>query len=126
MAPPHRAKATRPVWLRSAHGAPPRFLPDGSAPGDRLREHDGGRAIIARSVPELNALKRRVLNYGDTSPQLKDARSAAFGGDSVFRSGAPLLLENLPVLNEAPNRGSAVVIDESRIRVRWLPFGSDH
>ncbi len=70
MAPPHRARQTRPLWLRSAHSAPPTFLPDGFAPGDRVsgarqgRYHRTPRARFEYIKPEweTDALCRELAS----------------------------------------------------------------
>jgi len=77
MAPPHRAKATRPVWLRSAYGARPLFLPDGSAPGDRASGHDvvgpssHARAriecIVVAALLSYRSLSRSLVTLIDVS-----------------------------------------------------------
>src|SRR5712671_7842472 len=59
MAPPHRAKANSPGygWALPTERRP-RFLPDGSAPRDRVSGARQRPAIIARHVPELNTLSQ--------------------------------------------------------------------
>ena len=53
------------------------FVPDGSA-GNRPREHDGDRAIIARHVPELNTSSYLLLHSsaGSGSPDWYSLRLA--------------------------------------------------
>src|ERR1700730_19359096 len=54
----HRAKANSSGGCALPTERRPRFLPDGSASGDRVWGARQGPAIIARHVPELNILSQ--------------------------------------------------------------------
>jgi hypothetical protein len=121
MAPPHGAKANS---SRQGCGLPTerrsRFLPDGSAPGDRAPGARQG-AIIARNVPELNTLSRLSVVAILLSRPLVTAGSSCKSGASqrytmlrtANSSNAPLPAFNLAAMRALPG-GSGYGISISR------------
>lgn len=94
------------------------------AEGLRQRGHDamhvrdyGLQAADDETIFERAKQEERVLR-GDSKPSFVLFR----GGPCRPASQQALLLMNLPSIEQALDRGSVVVLDDARIRIRPLPI----
>jgi predicted nuclease of predicted toxin-antitoxin system len=102
---------------------------------EALHVRDIGLADAADSIIfDRAAAEDRILVSADTDfGTLLALRQSAkpsvvlfrLEGGRTPRHQAALLLANLPVLADALQRGCVAVVEDRRIRVRALPFGSD-